>query len=131
MSSTIPEADQAPSSGSTARTVAGLRGVPGQGPHMLIVLRLAGGRITQAQFSTYGCPAAAACGQFVTEQVEGKNWRDVEQESICEETIVAGVGRMPLGREHCPGLAAGALRHALDQLRASFSGEASAPESTA
>ena len=107
---------------SKAYYVAGQAGVAGQGPHMLIVLQVKENLIVKAQFSTYGCPAAVACGQFVTEQVEGKDWRDVQQADICGETIIAGIGQMPLGREHCPALTIGALRQALEQLLVSSSG---------
>ena len=83
---------------------------------MLIVLKVNEGRIVKAQFSTYGCPAAAACGQFVTEQAEGKTQQ--EAEGIEEAHILAAVGHMPLGREHCPALAVKALRNAAQQMQA-------------
>jgi NifU-like protein involved in Fe-S cluster formation len=82
---------------------------------MLIVLTVARERITDARYSTYGCPAAQACGQFVTERVEGMT-RD-EAALIDNTAIVAGVGKMPLGREHCPGLAVTALRDAIANSR--------------
>ena len=96
--------------------IVGQEGVPGQGPHMMLILKVAGRRIASARFSTYGCPAAVACGQFVTERLDGKDWRELNE--LDEACILAGVGQMPLGREHCPPMTARALRHALEQLRA-------------
>ena len=81
---------------------------------MLIVLQVKENRIVKAQFSTYGCPAAVACGQFACEQLEGKPWHKLE--GINEDCIIAGIGRMPLGREHCPPLTVRALQDALDKL---------------
>jgi NifU-like protein involved in Fe-S cluster formation len=48
------------------------------------------------------------------EFVEGKTVG--EARVLDEAAIVAALGHMPLGREHCPGLAIKALKHALDQL---------------
>jgi len=108
------EPDQ-PESADKAAYIVGQAGIPGQGPHMLIVLQVRENLIVKAQFSTYGCPAAVACGQFVCEQVEGKAWQ--EAKGIDEDCIIAGVGQMPLGREHCPPLTVRALQDALDKLR--------------
>ena len=101
--------------------IVGQDGIPGQGPHMLLVLKVTGQRITSARYSTYGCPAAAACGQFVTEHLDGRELqgKDLEAiEGIDEACILAEVGQMPLGREHCPPMTVRALRHALTQIRA-------------
>lgn len=80
---------------------------------MIIVLRIAERVITEARFSTYGCPSAIACGQYVTEQVEGHTCAEAEQINI--DTIILGIGNMPLGREHCPKLASDALADALSK----------------
>ena len=98
----------------------GQAGVAGQGPHMIIVLKVCLDRVVQARFSTYGCPAANACCQCVCEEVEGKTTDEASQ--IDEAFITRSIGAMPLGREHCPGLAVTALRLALDQVRNSAKG---------
>jgi NifU-like protein involved in Fe-S cluster formation len=100
---------------------AGQVGIPGQGPHMIIVIKAEHGTICQARFSTYGCPAANACGQFVCDEVE--NHTVEHATSIDEDSIVRSIGRMPLGREHCPGLAIGALKMALTQIEQSLKEE--------
>lgn len=86
-------------------------GAAGQGPYMAIVLKVEGERIAQARFSTYACPVAVSCGQFVCDRIEGGPVEAAR--SLDEGAIIMGVGQMPLGRDHCPGLAAGALRDAL------------------
>jgi NifU-like protein involved in Fe-S cluster formation len=80
---------------------------------MIIVLTIHDDVIEKARFSTYGCTTAEVCGQWVCDEIEGKPLESLSR--LDEETIVRGVGRMPLGREHCPGLAIGALRQALNQ----------------
>ena len=92
----------------------GVEGTPGAGPHMIIVLTVSETTITDAKFSTYGCPASFACGQWVTEQVIGKKVAEIEP--LGESDIIAGIGQMPLGREHCPGLAIKALKNAVSSL---------------
>lgn len=81
---------------------------------MALVLKIDGDRISQARFSTYGCPVATSCGQFVCDHIEGRSLENAAE--VNEAAIIAGVGQMPLGRDHCPGLAAGALRDALAKL---------------
>jgi len=96
---------------SKIRKLVGCEGMPGQGPFMLIVLEVESDRISDAKFQTYGCPASQACGQFATEWVEGKTLEEARLFSV--DDIINGIGQMPLGREHCPGLAVGALRRCL------------------
>lgn len=104
-----------PASQSQRLSAAGVEGVPGQGPFMLMVLQVHQERILDARFQTYGCPAAVSCGTFVAEWVTGKTLS--EAENLQEEDILNNVGHMPLGREHCPGLAIKSLRHAVIQLK--------------
>jgi nitrogen fixation NifU-like protein len=96
-------------------TAVGQSGTPGHGPHMIVAVKAVDGQIVQARFSTYGCPAAEACGQFVCESIE--NITIDRAAEIDEDKILTSIGRMPLGREHCPGLAIMALRGALEQLK--------------
>ena len=95
-------------------SLVGVAGTPGQGPHMIIILKAEDEVIRSAQFHTYGCPAAIACGQFVCDEVEGM--KADQAAGIDEKYILAGVGQMPLGREHCPKLATTALQNALENL---------------
>jgi len=95
-------------------TVVGVEGTPGQGHFVALVLKFGDGKLFNSRYMAYPCPVAHSCANFVAEFVEGKT---VEEARVLDETaIVQSLGHMPLGREHCPGLAIKALRHALDQL---------------
>ena len=93
----------------------GRDGTPGQGHFMLLILKLEDNRILDAQFQTYPCPVSHTCGNWVAEWVTGKT--PEEAAGLQSGDIVAGVGRMPLGREHCPSLAINALQDALRQIQ--------------
>ena len=94
------------------RKLVGCDGKPGEGPFMLMVLEVESDRIFDAKYQTYGCPAAHACGQFATEWALGKTLDQARHFSA--QDVLNGVGRMPLGREHCPGLTVRALCQCLD-----------------
>lgn len=91
--------------------VVGLSGKQGQGPHMILVLRIMGDQIIEARYSTYGCAVAEICGQWVCDEVEGKTLSYAA--TLDENTLTHKVGNMPLAREHCPTLTINALKHAL------------------
>jgi NifU-like protein involved in Fe-S cluster formation len=91
--------------------VVGQDGVPGQGPYMVLYLHVGDGRITDARFQTYGCPAAIACGSWVTQWAVDK---PVEEALTLEPgEVEQGLGGLPLGKEHCAPLAVNALKNAL------------------
>ena len=91
----------------------GVCGKPGEGQHMILVIQTLSERIVQSSYSTYGCIVAHSCGQWVCDAMEGKPLSFAM--ALDEDAVIRGVGRMPLGREHCPGLAIAALKHALAQ----------------
>jgi nitrogen fixation NifU-like protein len=94
--------------------VVGQDGTPGQGPYMLLYLHLRAGRIADARFQTYGCPAAIASGSWVSQWVVGKT---LEESAALEPGEVEhGLGGLPLGKEHCAPLAVNALKNALGQV---------------
>ena len=64
-----------------------------------------------ASFKTYGCPASIASCSKLTEMVKGKSVQ--EAISITPEMLLEAVGRLPLGKQHCPQMAVAALRKAL------------------
>ena len=101
-----------PSPVSGQRNLVGSEGTAGQGPFMLIVIKVNDhNRINDARYQTYGCPAAQACGEFVCNWACGKSLGEADKLTTAD--VIAGVGQPPLGREHCPGLAVNALRKAL------------------
>ena len=93
----------------------GRNGTAGHGPYMVLYLRVESERIAQAGFQTYGCPAAIASGSWLSEWLIGKSLQAATE--IVPAVIDAGLGGLPLGKEHCPPLAIGALRDALAQLK--------------
>ena len=92
----------------------GQQGTPGHGPYMVLYLRILGDRIEQARFQTYGCPAAIACGSWVSDWVVGKQVGEAALLQI--DQVTAGLGGLPLGKEHCPPLAVGALKSAIEKI---------------
>ena len=81
---------------------------------MVMELRGSAACIAEARFSTYGCPAATACGQWVTSWVAGKS---AETARLLEAGDLERVlGGLPLGKQHCAKLAVNSLRSALAAL---------------
>ena len=95
-----------------ARYLGGRSGTPGQGPFLALVLKVEDDRIVMAQFQTYGCPSAIACGRFLTEWLEGRLLE--EAAAIGPAEIAAGVGGLPLGKEFTASLSIDALKDALN-----------------
>ena len=87
--------------------------MPGQGPFMMITIKLDGSRVVKADYLTYGCPAAQAVGRFAAEWALGRKLDELD--GFTEELVLREVGHMPLGREHCPRLAVEAMRDAAGQ----------------
>ena len=86
-------------------------GMSGEGPYMAIYLRLDQDVIRDARFETYGCPYAVACGSWVTQWVVGRTAAAARALEAADLELM--LGGLPPGKEHCAGLAVGALRAAL------------------
>lgn len=116
-------------------TVVGQEGVPGQGNYMVLYLELVDAAahgsdngsidvaaeapigdiyIRSARFQTWGCPAAIACGSWVSEWSVGKSVAEALQ--LDPDQVIQGLGGLPLGREHCAHLAVNALRNGLSRI---------------
>ena len=50
----------------------GTAGTPGNGPFMILSLRVGDRRITAAKFQTYGCGPTIASGSMLTEMIIGR-----------------------------------------------------------
>ena len=100
-------------------THTGTAGTPGEGPYVVLWLRIEGERILAAAYKTFGCPAAIASASMLAEMVEGR----LVAEAICldEMTLTKALGGLPEGKDHCPRLAIEALSHVLEALLASWS----------
>jgi nitrogen fixation NifU-like protein len=89
----------------------GQAGTPGQGPFMVLYLRLDGDRVTEARFQTYGCGPAIAAGSMLTVLVTGRTV--AECLALTAEELTEALGGVPPEKQHCPALAIQALRAAL------------------
>ncbi len=89
-------------------THCGVAGAPGGGPHICLWLAVEAGRVREARFKTYGCPAAIACAEAACAWSEGRELGTLRAVTAAE--VAVWVGGVPEGKEHCPELAAEALR---------------------
>lgn len=92
-------------------THCGVAGVPGDGPSMELWFRVEEGRITEAAYRTYPCPAAMACGSVVAEVAKGRTPEQLMKLTAAD--IARLLGGLPEGKEHCPQLAQEAIQKAL------------------
>lgn len=99
----------------TGATHRGTAGVVGEGPYLVLWLRMdQNNKVAAAAYQTFGCPAAIASGSILAELIEGKN--PAEALLVSEESIVESLGGLPEGKDHCPRLAIQALKTALKTL---------------
>ena len=92
-------------------THTGTAGTPGDGPYVVLWLRVEEETIVQAAYQTFGCPAAIASASMAAELVEGREISEVLQ--IDEAQLDRALCGLPEGKEHCPRLAIQALVAAL------------------
>ena len=90
----------------------GEAGNPGCGDTVAIDLRIGAGRIREARFRAFGCPAATAAGSAVCERLRGATLRRAM--SISVDEIDAALGHPGEERRHGPELAVDALGRALE-----------------
>lgn len=91
----------------------GIAGVPGDGPHMILWFRVEEGRIQQAAYATYGCPAAVASGSITATLLAG---RTIDQALLLTaEGIILILQGLPEGKEDCAQLAITALQNAFQK----------------
>jgi nitrogen fixation NifU-like protein len=89
----------------------GLVGTPGNGPFMLLCLRMEGNRVVGAKFQTYGCGASIASGSMLTQMIAGLSVEECL--ALAAEDLTEALGGVPPHKLHCPAMAIGALRNAL------------------
>jgi nitrogen fixation NifU-like protein len=89
----------------------GLVGTPGNGPFLLLCLRLKDKRVLEAKFQTYGCGGSIAAGSMLTEMITGRSIGECLELTV--EQLTEALGGVPPNKAHCPVLAIGALRNAL------------------
>lgn len=92
---------------------------PACGDIMLLTLKLADGRISEARYRTKGCVASIACGSLLTEWLCGKSL--AEARALRREDVVSGVGGLSNESQHASHLVMDALHAALKRLPATTS----------
>ncbi len=85
------------------------------GDTMKLYLKVAGGRIEDVSFQTYGCGAAIASSSMLTEMVKGKTLDEALQ--ITNQDVADELGGLPPLKLHCSNLAADALHNAIENYR--------------
>ena len=83
------------------------------GDTMVLMLRIADGRVAAARFQTEGCVASVATSSILTELITGKTVAEAAE--LTHEDIEEAVGGLPASKLHSAALVIGALRAALAQ----------------
>jgi nitrogen fixation NifU-like protein len=87
---------------------------PACGDIMLLTLKLADGRISDARYRTRGCVASIACGSLLTEWLRNKSL--AEARALRREDVVAAIGGLSNETMHAGHLVMDALGAALKEL---------------
>jgi len=86
------------------------------GDTMEFWLRIAEGRILQANFTTTGCGTSRAAGSMATELASGKSLPEAAR--LEQQDVLQGLGGLPEESEHCALLAANTLKAAIGDYEA-------------
>ena len=86
------------------------------GDTMEIYLRLDGGRIEKATFTTDGRESAIACASILTKTARGLSLEEASQ--IRPEDVIAALDGLPEAKVHCARLTVNTLRQAIDNWHA-------------
>ncbi len=89
----------------------GVAGTPGQGPFMILMLRVQNDRVIKAKCETHGCGVTIAAGSMLTELIANCSLDDCR--TITAERLTQALGGVPSDKAHSPALAVAALRNAL------------------
>ena len=89
----------------------GTHGSPAGGPFIQIFVKVRSDLLEDVSFKTFACGHTIACCSKLTEMVKGKSIEDARQ--VAPEELLEAVGGLPLGKQHCPGMAISALRQAI------------------
>lgn len=89
----------------------GLAGVPGQGPYILLCLRMREGRVVEARYQSHICVATVAAGSMLTVMITDRTIEECL--AISADQLMEALGGVPPDKVHAPALAVAALRAAL------------------
>ena len=90
-----------------------MAGGPGEGPYVILSLEVRAGVILRAAFRAFGCAAATAAGSITTVLLTGRTVEQALRLTAADIDLV--LGGLPEGKEHCPRLAAEAVRNAFEK----------------
>jgi len=94
---------------------------PACGDLMNLYLKVQEGKIYEAKFKTYGCPAAIASGSVATEMLRGKTLEEALK--ISREDINQALGGLEPAALHSSFLAEEAIQAAIENYRAKGKGQ--------
>ena len=89
----------------------GTAGVPGQGPFIMLCLRIQNDVVVEAQYQTHGCGVTIACGSMITEMIKGRSLEECR--AITAAHLSDALGGIPPDKAHSPVLAVAALQQAV------------------
>ena len=92
----------------------GISGTPGQGPYMVLYVRMDGNRIADAFFQCNGCGVTIACGSMLTDLVEGMSLTECRK--LTPERLIETFDRIPVHKQDRAAFSLCALWNALDQI---------------
>lgn len=95
----------------------GVAGIPGNGPFMVLYLRLLGGVVVEAAFQTHGCAPSIAAASWLCEKLPGTPIEEAPAAKFSEDGIDSALGGLPPHKRHCAILAAEAVRRAFEDGR--------------
>jgi nitrogen fixation NifU-like protein len=98
----------------------GQEGNPVCGDIMKIYLKVEDGRIADIKFKTFGCGAAIATSDMVSEMVLGKTLE--EALDVSNAAVAEALDGLPPQKMHCSNLAADALHRAIEDYYAKHGG---------
>lgn len=96
-------------------------GDPGCGDALVFFIKIENEIIHNIKFLIKGCGAAIATSSMATEMVMGKTLEEVL--ALNDEKIAMALDGLPEEKMHCSNMAASALHAAVQQYRATVSGE--------
>jgi len=89
----------------------GVGGVPGNGPYLVLTIRLRGEIVTEAKCETHGCGVTIASASMLTELLANRSLNECR--SITAERLTRELGGVPADKAHGPALAVAALQNAI------------------
>ena len=90
-------------------------GNPVCGDMMTFYIKVADGNLVDVKFQTFGCVAAIAVSDIVSEMAKGRKLEEAEK--ITRQAVAEALGGLPANKMHCSNLGAEALALAIKNYR--------------